>query len=143
MPDTIVETIYLMPQLLPVFSILRVDCLHAFSVHPKILSRLLTVCTVVCVILFITYSLCTPQQNSKAKIDSPHIWFACLVPVAPIYVPPSNDNIYKYMAYAFRFIYSVSNIAIFWPHKISFLYLPTYDMMGFGGLVCQHSRVSG
>lgn len=62
-----------------------------------------------------------------------------LLPVAPKHETPSNGNIYKYMAYAFRFMYSISNIAIFCPHKISccdmrrdpFLYLSTYVLGWF------------
>ena len=73
MPDIIVHTIYLMPQLLPVFPILRVDCLHASTACPKTLSRLLTVGQVVYVVLFIRCSHCTAQQNSKAEVASPHM----------------------------------------------------------------------
>jgi len=136
MPDTIVQTIYLVPQLLSMFSILRVDCLHAFTVHPKILSKLLTVCTVVCVVLFITCSLSTPQQNSKAEIDSPHIRFACLVPVAPMYVPPSNDNIYKYMAYVFGFMYFIVHGICFWIYVLHCTTLPYFGPIKLIAVTC-------
>jgi hypothetical protein len=42
-----------------------------------------------------------------------NVWFAFLLPVAPLYKPPSDGNIHKYVPHAFKCMYSVSHVATF------------------------------
>jgi hypothetical protein len=39
------------------------------------------------------------------------MWFAYLLPVAPVHTLPSDSNIYKYMPHALKHIYCISHIA--------------------------------
>jgi hypothetical protein len=46
------------------------------------------------------------QQNR----DSKGVWFAGLLPVAPVNIPASDGNIHKYIPCPFKGIYSISRV---------------------------------
>jgi hypothetical protein len=71
----------------------------------------------VCVGVFVPYSLCMPQYNNE-DMNKKDVWLSCLLPVAPVNIPPSDGNIYKYLPQAFKHVYAISWTATFWQRKI-------------------------
>jgi len=71
----------------------------------------------VCVVFFVPYSLCMPQYNNK-DMNKKDMWLSCLLPVAPVYIPPYDINIHKYLPWAFKRVYAISCTATFWQRKI-------------------------
>jgi hypothetical protein len=47
----------------------------------------------ICVVTFIPYSLYMPQQNDGTMLQK--TWFACLLLLAPVCIPPCHGNTYK------------------------------------------------
>ena len=54
------------------------------------------------VIFFVPYSFCILQQNIKSH-NLKCVWFACLLPVAPVHITSPDDNMYKYRWCSFLF----------------------------------------
>jgi hypothetical protein len=46
------------------------------------------------------------------------MWFAFLLPVAPVNIPPSDGNVQKYMPCAFKHIYAISHIAMTFVYDV-------------------------
>ena len=46
------------------------------------------------------------------------MWLSCLLPAAPVHIPPSDGKIYKYPQWAFECVYAISCTAISWQRKI-------------------------
>jgi hypothetical protein len=49
--------------------------------------------------------------------------FTCLLLVASVHMPPSDGNIFQYMPYTFKHIYSVPHVTAFLANKNSYHYL--------------------
>jgi hypothetical protein len=71
----------------------------------------------VCVVFFVPYSLCMPQYNNE-DMNKKDVWLSCLLPVAPVYIPPSDGNIHKHLPWAFTHVYAISCTATVWQRKI-------------------------
>jgi len=46
------------------------------------------------------------------------MWFAAILPVAPVHIPPTDGNINKYMPQALKQI-TLLTPSHFWPQKIA------------------------
>jgi hypothetical protein len=75
--------------------------------------RLLTGCTdSLCCTLFHVPSV---HHNKETKC----MWFACLLPMAPVHIPICDGKIYKYMWHDFKHTYSISCVDTFLANKNS------------------------